>query len=80
MAENNDIDAVMGEIEEKMAVAQLEKRGAMAVCVASIAAMVMREALAGGVPYSLAKEMAEDYWKSEMAPVEVYQLVAGEDE
>ncbi|WP_340376575.1 hypothetical protein U5640_16650 [Streptomyces sp. SS7] len=76
-----DLESVMKSIESDFAVAELEKRALTAVAVAEVAGTVLRAALNSGIPYEMAKEMAQDYWVSEMAPaVEVVHHLAEDDE
>ncbi|MFE9442522.1 hypothetical protein ACFYO2_26805 [Streptomyces sp. NPDC006602] len=53
-------------IETEMNAERLHKQGAYAVTAARISGTVITEAVASGVPYELAKEMAADTWNSIM--------------
>ena len=75
-----DLDAVMADIETRMQVEGVERRGAVVLCLAQLAGEVMRAALAAGIPYAMAQEMAQDYWASEMATTEVVEAGSVEDE
>ncbi|MFC9591491.1 hypothetical protein ACFTUC_17085 [Streptomyces sp. NPDC056944] len=80
MSDSEDFDSLMRSIEGDFAIAEAEKRGNFAICIAHVAGAVMKTALEGGVPYSLAQEMARDYWNSEMIPVEVMEAGNEADE
>jgi hypothetical protein len=74
-------ESVMKSIENDFAIAELEKRAHVAVAIAGVAGAVLREALDNGIPYEMAKEMAQDYWHSEMAPaIEVVHHLVEDDE
>ncbi|MEV5883128.1 hypothetical protein AB0L74_10490 [Streptomyces sp. NPDC052020] len=67
MNENTEsADAILADLEAQMAVAKLEQRGIYAAAIAILSGDIMKNALAAGVPYSLAQEMAADFWKAEM--------------
>lgn len=59
-------DEILADIEAQMAVAKLEQRGLYAAAIAILSGDIMKNALAAGVPYNLAREMAADFWKAEM--------------
>ncbi|MFJ8699426.1 hypothetical protein [Streptomyces ardesiacus] len=59
-------DEILADIEAQMAVAKLEQRGLYAAAIAILSGDIMKNALASGVPYNLAREMAADFWKAEM--------------
>ncbi|MFJ3634660.1 hypothetical protein [Streptomyces sp. NPDC090112] len=63
-------------IETQMTAERLHKQGAFAVTAARISGTVLSEALASGVPYELAKDMAADTWNSIMG----VQFVAIEED
>jgi hypothetical protein len=63
---NEDADSIMADIEAQMALANLEKRAEYAAGIAILSGDILKMALASGVPYSLAQEMATDFWKAEM--------------
>ncbi|MFK0231247.1 hypothetical protein ACIQUL_36390 [Streptomyces sp. NPDC090303] len=73
MNDGEDFESVIRAIEGDFAIAEAEKRGNFAVCIAHVAGVVMKSALDSGVPYELAQEMARDYWNSEMIPIEVLE-------
>ncbi|MGW2711410.1 hypothetical protein HKX69_05665 [Streptomyces argyrophyllae] len=76
MNENNpEAESIISSLESEMAVANLEKRGLYAVGIAILAGDILRSALAAGVPYSLAREMATDFWKAEMLADTVAALI-----
>ncbi|MFJ9900282.1 hypothetical protein ACIQPR_43830 [Streptomyces sp. NPDC091280] len=76
-----DVESVMKSIEDTFALAELEKRALVAVAVAEVAGTVLRAALDRGIPYEMAKEMAQDYWVSEMAPtIEVVHHLEEDEE
>lgn len=60
--EENAFESLVSGIEEQMNSERLQKQGAHAVTAARISGLVYTEALAGGVPASLAQEMAADTW------------------
>lgn len=67
MNENTEnADSIMADLETQMAIANLERRGLYASGIAIMAGDILRSALAAGVPYPLAREMAADFWKAEM--------------
>ena len=72
-------DKIMADLEAQMAIANLRKRGLYASAIAIIAGDILRSALASGVPYNLAREMAEDFWKAEMLADTVAALVRDSD-
>lgn len=63
---NPEAESIISDIEQRMALANLEKRGEYAAGIAIISGDILKLALAAGVPYNLAREMASDFWKSEM--------------
>ncbi|MFI0553389.1 hypothetical protein [Streptomyces scabiei] len=78
--ENNpEAESIIADIEHGMALANLEKRGEYAAGIAIIAGDILKLALAAGVPYSLAREMATDFWKAEMLADTVAALIRNSD-
>lgn len=75
MNENENAEAIMSELETQMAFANLEKRGTYAAGIAVLAGDILRAAVASGVPYNLAREMAADFWKAEMLADTVAALI-----
>ncbi|MFF9653047.1 hypothetical protein [Streptomyces sp. NPDC014622] len=79
-----DADSIMSSIESQMAIMSLAKRGEYAAGIAILSGEILKEALAAGVPYSLAQEMASDFWKAEMLADTIAGLLRdsdlGEDE
>ncbi|MEU6389994.1 hypothetical protein [Streptomyces sp. NPDC046939] len=67
-------------IETEMTATRLHKQGAFAITSARIAGSVFTEAMATGVPYDLAKEMAQDTWNAVMCLTPVDFVPAEEDE
>ncbi|MYX26019.1 hypothetical protein GTY75_04935 [Streptomyces sp. SID8381] len=61
-----EADSIMAELETEMAIANLGRRGKYVAAIAVMAGDILTVALAAGVPYALAKEMATDFWKSEV--------------
>ena len=76
---NEDADSIMAELESQMALANLEKRGEYAAGIAILSGDILKVALASGVPYSLAQEMASDFWKAEMLADTVAALMRNVD-
>ncbi|MBT2609860.1 hypothetical protein J7I97_16630 [Streptomyces sp. ISL-87] len=64
-------------IEAEMNVQRLHKQGAYAVTASRIAGTVLTEAVASGLPYELARDMAADTWNSIMG---FHQLAVDNDE
>ncbi|MFD7257147.1 hypothetical protein [Streptomyces sp. NPDC059874] len=60
--DENTFDELVSGIEDQMNSERLQKQGAYAVTSARIAGLVFTEAVAGGVPASLAQEMSADTW------------------
>ncbi|WP_435270899.1 hypothetical protein [Streptomyces sp. 1222.5] len=63
---NPEAESIISDIESQMALANLSKRGEYAAGIAILAGDILKLALAAGVPYNLAREMASDFWKAEM--------------
>jgi glycerol-3-phosphate acyltransferase PlsY len=61
-----DANSIMSDLESQMALANLIKRGEYAAGIAVLSGDVLKSALAAGVPYAMAEEMAGDFWKAEM--------------
>jgi hypothetical protein len=93
MAENTDptpfavyVDGVMDEIQEKAHREALQRRFDHALMIAAGAGDVLKTALGAGLPYSMAQEMAGDFWSAEYVAanlvfVEESQLApVGEDD
>lgn len=59
-------DELISGIENEMNAQRLHRQGAYAVTAARISGTILTEAMASGVPYDLAKEMAADTWNSIM--------------
>ncbi|MER6102369.1 hypothetical protein ABT115_08570 [Streptomyces sp. NPDC001832] len=76
----DDAESIMAELESQMALDGLEKRGDYAAGIAIMAGKVMSSAMAYGVPYALAEEMATDFWKAEMLADTIAALVRDADE
>ncbi|MGJ3559593.1 hypothetical protein ACR6C2_16600 [Streptomyces sp. INA 01156] len=76
---NEEAEAIIAGLEAQMAIAGLESRGQYASGIAIMAGKVMRSALAYGVPYGLAEEMASDFWKAEMLADTVAALLRDAD-
>ncbi|MFI1530078.1 hypothetical protein [Streptomyces griseus] len=67
MSENyEDAETILSDLESRMALVNLIKRGEYASGIAVLAGDVMKSALGAGIPYSMAEEMAGDFWKAEM--------------
>ncbi|MFF3416855.1 hypothetical protein ACFYW9_19465 [Streptomyces sp. NPDC002698] len=84
---HNEADEILSALESEMALTNLANRGEYAAGIAVCAGNVLTVALASGVPYILAKEMASDFWKAEMLADTVAALLIdsnleeeGEDE
>ncbi|MEV0475296.1 hypothetical protein [Streptomyces prunicolor] len=78
--QHEDADSIMASIETQMAFANLEKRGEFAAGIAIVASDILKVALAAGVPYALAEEMATDFWKAEILADTIAGLVRHVDE
>jgi len=65
-AEYEDANTIMSDLESQMALVNLVKRGEYAAGIAVLSGDVLKSALAAGVPYAMAEEMAGDFWKAEM--------------
>ena len=65
-AEYEDANTIMSDLESQMALVNLVKRGEYAAGIAALSGDVLKSALAAGVPYAMAEEMAGDFWKAEM--------------
>ncbi|MFF8629647.1 hypothetical protein [Streptomyces werraensis] len=76
---NESADNIMADLEAQMAVANLERRGLYAAAIAVLAGDILRNALQAGVPYPLAKEMAADFWKTEILADTVAALIRDSD-
>ncbi|MFD4608313.1 hypothetical protein ACFWOT_09375 [Streptomyces sp. NPDC058440] len=76
----NDADSIMANLEAQMAMTKLEGRGTYATGIAILSGQIMQSALAYGVPYALAEEMATDFWKAEMLADTIAALVRDVDE
>ncbi|MGW5773074.1 hypothetical protein ACWEVY_28475 [Streptomyces longwoodensis] len=74
-----EADSIMAELETEMAIANLGRRGKYVAAIAVMSGDILSVALAAGVPYPLAKEMAEDFWKSEMLADTVAALLRDAD-
>lgn len=67
MTENyEDANTIISDLESQMALVNLIKRGEYAAGIAVLAGDIMKSALAVGIPYAMAEEMAADFWKAEM--------------
>ncbi|MGW1231459.1 hypothetical protein [Streptomyces californicus] len=80
MSENyEDADTIMSDIESRMALVTLVRRGEYAACIAALSGDVMKSAVGAGVPHALAEEMASDFWKAEMLADTVAGLLQNAD-
>ncbi|MEU6765870.1 hypothetical protein ABZ916_25545 [Streptomyces sp. NPDC046853] len=61
-----DANTIMSELESQLALATLIRRGEYAATISIISGDILKSALAAGVPYLMAEEMARDFWKAEM--------------
>ncbi|MEV5677489.1 hypothetical protein [Streptomyces sp. NPDC052179] len=61
-----DADTIISDIESRMALVNLVRRGEYAEGIAALSGDVMKSALEAGIPYAMAEEMASDFWKAEM--------------
>lgn len=77
--QHEDADSIISSIENQMAIANLEKRGEYAAGIAILSGDILKVALVAGVPYSLAREMASDFWKAEMLADTVAALLRDAD-
>ncbi|MFF1450136.1 hypothetical protein ACFVYF_18655 [Streptomyces sp. NPDC058274] len=76
---NPEAESIISDIEHRMALANLEKRGEYAAGIAIISGDILKLAVAAGVPYALAREMAADFWKAEMLADTVAALIRNAD-
>ncbi|MCY0956382.1 hypothetical protein [Streptomyces sp. H27-H5] len=60
--DDNAFEELVSGIEVQMNSELLQKKGAYAVTAAKISGLVLTEAVATGVPASVAQEMASDTW------------------
>jgi hypothetical protein len=75
----NEADSIISNIEAQMALANLSKRGEYAAGIAILSGDILKMALASGVPYPLAREMAADFWKAEMLADTIAGLLRNAD-
>jgi hypothetical protein len=75
-AEDVGIDDLLKSIEAELSAHQLTRQGARAIASARISGLTLNEAIASGVPYEMAKEMAADTWNVLMglSPIEMVDL------
>ncbi|MFF4557200.1 hypothetical protein [Streptomyces sp. NPDC001422] len=59
------VRSVVDEIGDEVKARELEKRYQHALLIAGGAGDVLRTALGAGLPYSMAQEMAQDFWAAE---------------
>lgn len=72
-----DADTILASLESQMAIAELVKRGEYATGIATIAGHIRKAAIAAGIPRSMAREMASDFWKAEMLADTIVALING---
>jgi hypothetical protein len=77
--QNPEAETIMSDIESQMALANLAKRGEYAANIAGLSGDILKVALATGVPYPLAREMAADFWKAEMLADTIASLLRNSD-
>ncbi|MFG3582596.1 hypothetical protein [Streptomyces sp. NPDC047990] len=79
-AENEDayVKSVMDEIGDKVELDALRKRYERAMLVATGAGDLLRTALSSGLPYSMAQEMAQDFWAAEYVAAGLIVLDEGQ--
>jgi hypothetical protein len=77
--QNPEAETIMSNIESQMALANLGKRGEYAANIAGLSGDILRVAVASGVPYPLAREMAADFWKAEMLADTIAGLLRSSD-
>ncbi|MEU8948746.1 hypothetical protein [Streptomyces sp. NPDC048489] len=63
--ESEYVRAVVDDIADKVKLDELQKRYDHALMVAKGSGNILRTALAAGVPYTMAQEMAGDFWAAE---------------
>ncbi|MCM1967824.1 MULTISPECIES: hypothetical protein [unclassified Streptomyces] len=80
MINPDSFDDLVAGIETEMSQAAIEKRGTVALMLARVTGAVYTEAIAAGVPHSLAQDMATDYWAQEMYPEASAPAVVEADE
>ncbi|MFF4952876.1 hypothetical protein [Streptomyces chattanoogensis] len=68
MINPDGFDELVAGIETEFNQALIERRGTMALMLARIAGTIYTEAIAHGVPHTVAQEMAQDYWIKEIHP------------
>ncbi|MFJ7329062.1 hypothetical protein ACIQVN_22820 [Streptomyces cyaneofuscatus] len=61
-----DADTIISDLESRMALVNLVRRGEYAAGIAVLSGDVMKSALEAGIPHAMAEEMASDFWKAEM--------------
>ncbi len=61
-----DANTIISDLESQLALANLLKRGEYAAAISILSGDILKSALAAGVPYRMAEEMAGDFWKAEM--------------
>jgi hypothetical protein len=76
---NPEAESIISNLESEMALANLSKRGEYAAGIAILSGDILKMALASGVPYSLAEEMAGDFWKAEMLADTIAGLLRNAD-
>jgi glycerol-3-phosphate acyltransferase PlsY len=74
-----DANSIMSDLESQMALANLIKRGEYAAGIAVLSGDILKSAVAAGVPYAMAEEMAGDFWKAEMLADTVAALLRDSD-
>jgi hypothetical protein len=74
-----EAESIISDLEGQLALASLEKRGQYAAGIALLAGDILKVALAASVPYSLAREMASDFWKAELLADTVAALIRDAD-
>jgi hypothetical protein len=77
--QNPEAESIMSDIESQMALANLAKRGEYAAGIAILSGDILKMAVAAGVPYALAREMAADFWKAEMLADTIAGLLRSAD-
>jgi hypothetical protein len=74
-----EAESIIAGLESELALAALEKRGEYAAGIAILSGDILRVALAAGVPFGLAREMAADFWKAELLTDTVAALIRDVD-